>query len=166
MNINERIRLVRQSDKLNKKEKMTMERFGARLGVSKMAISNIEAGNRNITDQMFKSICREFDVNPEWLQNGTGPMFKEEERNELIQKFISDILKDEPDGIKARLVSVLARLDDDDWIRIADALNYIAPAAGAKKEEDYKEMNRDDLHAELDRQLDQELEVEEKSKVL
>lgn len=163
MTINERVKQIRLSDELNQKEKMTMEKFGARLGVRKAAISDIESGRNNLTERMFNSICREFNVNPEWLKNGTGPMFKEEERNELIQKFISDILKDEPDGIKARLVSVLARLDDDDWIRISDALNYIAPAAGSKKEEEFK---REDLHAELDRQLDQELEVEEKSKVL
>ena len=52
--------------------KLTMEKFGERLGVGKTAISNIENGNRNVTEQMCKSICREFGVNEEWLRYGTG----------------------------------------------------------------------------------------------
>lgn len=67
--MNERIRLLRKSLKL------TLDEFGKRLGVTKTAMSNIENGNRNITDQMFISICREYHVNESWLRNGTGEMF-------------------------------------------------------------------------------------------
>ena len=42
---------------------LTMEKFGEKLGVGKTAISNIESGNRNLTEQMSKSICREYNVN-------------------------------------------------------------------------------------------------------
>ena len=38
---------------------LTMEKFGEKLGVGKTAISNIESGNRNLTEQMSKAICRE-----------------------------------------------------------------------------------------------------------
>ena len=54
---------------------LTMEKFGEQLGVGKTAISNIENGNRNVTEQMCKSICREFNVNEDWLRNGTGEMY-------------------------------------------------------------------------------------------
>ncbi len=67
--MNERIRNLRKTLGL------TMEKFGKHLGVGKTAISNIENGNRNVTDQMFKLICREFNVNENWLRNGTGEMF-------------------------------------------------------------------------------------------
>lgn len=56
---------------------LTLEKFGSNLGVTKTAICNIEAGNRNLTDQMFLSICREYNVNPTWLETGTGTMFIE-----------------------------------------------------------------------------------------
>lgn len=65
--MNERIKTLRK-EYLH----LTLEQFGARLGVGKTAISNIENGNRNVTDQMFKAICREFHVNEEWLRTGTG----------------------------------------------------------------------------------------------
>lgn len=67
--MNERIRELRKS--LN----LTMKKFGQRIGISEGAVSNIEKGNRNVTEQMFKSVCREFNVNEEWLRNGTGSMF-------------------------------------------------------------------------------------------
>lgn len=51
------------------------EKFGERLGVKRGAISNIENGNRNLTEQMLLSICREFNVNEKWLRTGEGEMF-------------------------------------------------------------------------------------------
>ncbi len=69
--MNERIKELRKALGL------TLEKFGAKLGVTKTAISNIENGNRGLTDQMFLSICREYNVNPGWLETGNGPMFCE-----------------------------------------------------------------------------------------
>ena len=62
----ERVNAVR------KKEEMTMEQFGKKLGVQKSAISKIEKGERNLTEQMLLSICREFGVNEVWLRTGEG----------------------------------------------------------------------------------------------
>ena len=69
--MNERIKELRKSLGL------TLDKFGTNLGVTKTAISRIEKGERNVTDQMFLSICREYNVNPTWLEKGTGPMFLE-----------------------------------------------------------------------------------------
>ena len=60
---------------IRKHFKLTMEKFGNKLGVTKVAISNIEKGNRNLTEQMSKAICREFNVNEDWLKTGNGEMF-------------------------------------------------------------------------------------------
>ena len=67
--MNERIKEVRKSLGL------TLEKFGKSLGVTKVAISNIENGNRGVTEQMFLSVCRVYNVNEDWLRNGTGEMF-------------------------------------------------------------------------------------------
>lgn len=67
--MNERIKELRKA--LN----LTMEKFGERVGVTRSAMSNIENGNRNLTEQMLRSICREFSVNEEWLRTGEGEMF-------------------------------------------------------------------------------------------
>lgn len=54
---------------------LTLEKFGEHLGVTKTTISRLEKGERNVTEQMFVSICREFNVNELWLRTGKGEMF-------------------------------------------------------------------------------------------
>lgn len=68
MTENDRVKELRKSLSL------TMEKFGERLGVTKVAVSRIESGDRSITDQMRRSICREFGVNEAWLTDGIGEM--------------------------------------------------------------------------------------------
>ena len=53
MTTGERVKEIRKT--LN----LTLEKFGEKLGVGKTAISKIEKDERNLTDQMAKSICRE-----------------------------------------------------------------------------------------------------------
>lgn len=69
MTQNERVKEVRKALGL------TLEKFGERIGVTRGSMSNIENGNRNLTEQMTKSICREFSVDYIWLTTGEGEMF-------------------------------------------------------------------------------------------
>ena len=160
MTINERIRILRKSEQLNADGKMTAEKFAKRLGVGQSAISMIETGANSVTEQMVTAICREFGVNPEWLRDGVGPMFKEPAENELIESFIRRILTDEPEGVKVRFIAAVAKFDDRDWetvMKVADAL------VDAQKEEDQEKRRRQQLHEELDRQLDMEKNLADES---
>lgn len=65
----ERVREIRKE--LN----LTLEKFGEKLGVGKTAISKIEKGRVNLSDQMAISICREYNVNYDFLIDGEGEMF-------------------------------------------------------------------------------------------
>jgi len=143
MDINERVKMIR------KEKNLTMEAFGKQLGVTKVAISRIESGDRNVTDRMFLSICNTFNVSPEWLRDGIGEPFKEVTRNKRIEGFVEDILTNEPEGRKARLVDALASLDEEGWDKLYEiALRFVA--------EQNEKNERDQLHEELDRQLDEE----------
>lgn len=53
----------------------SLERFGKQLGVGKTAISKIEKGENSLTDQMARSICREYNVSYDFLMTGEGEMF-------------------------------------------------------------------------------------------
>lgn len=70
MNLGERIRQIRKALDL------TQESFCKRIGLKRNSISLVESNKRNISDQAIISICREFNVNEEWLRSGTGEMFK------------------------------------------------------------------------------------------
>ena len=54
---------------------LTLEKFGEKLGVQRAAISKMEKGQVTLTERMAKSICREFNVNYEYLMDGEGEMF-------------------------------------------------------------------------------------------
>lgn len=109
MTPNERVKLLRKSLGL------TMEKFGQALGVGKSAINKIEKGENNLSEQMIKAICREFDVNEVWLRTGTGDKYKQLSRSEELTKFFADVLKDEDDSFRKRFIEALAKLDVSDW---------------------------------------------------
>lgn len=108
--LNERVKQLRKALDL------TMEKFGEKIGVKKSAISLIESGKNSLTEQMVKSICREFDVNEEWLRNGTGSMFIERTRDEEIARFIGTIQSIDDDSFIKKFISMLAKLDESEWV--------------------------------------------------
>ncbi len=79
---------------LRKATTLTLEEFGKRLGVTKVAISNIENGKRNLTNQMIKAICREFNVEESYLITGKGNMFRELPKEDETAAIVSDLLED------------------------------------------------------------------------
>lgn len=106
----ERLKEVRKSIGL------TLEKFGNRIGVGKTAISKLEHDQCSITDQMRKSICREYNVNEEWLVNGTGEMFSEIDREDQIMRWAASVLKEDSDSFRKRFVAMLSSLREEDWI--------------------------------------------------
>lgn len=94
---------------------LTMEKFGNRLGVTKMTISRLESGSNNLTEQMTKSICREFNVNEEWLRTGEGEMFLPVSRKSQIEKLTNQLISEESNSFKNRFISVLADLTENEW---------------------------------------------------
>lgn len=65
----DRVKMIR------KEAGLTQEKFGERLGVSKVAVSKIERKINSLSDRMCRSICREFNVTKEWLLTGMGEMY-------------------------------------------------------------------------------------------
>lgn len=88
MSQGQRVRMLR------KELDLTLEKFAKPLGVGKTAISNIENESRNLTDQMIISICREYNVNEEWLRSGDGEPFKKLSKEEEIASYVEDLLSD------------------------------------------------------------------------
>ena len=100
---------------LRKELNLTQEKFGKRLGMKKNSISQIENGINALTEQLLVSICREFNVNEEWLRTGEGGMFVTLNRTQQIAKLTTDLFKGEKDSFKERLLLALAKLDENEW---------------------------------------------------
>lgn len=96
---------------------LTMDKFGEKLGVQKSAISKVEKDKVNLSDQMVRAICREYNVNYDWLMDEKGEMFSDLPQTVLdelcvqyelddLDRFIVELYvglpKNVRDGIKAK----------------------------------------------------------------
>ena len=67
--MNSRIKQIR------KENKMTQSEFGERIGVKGNTITGYETGLRTPSDAVILAICREFNINKNWLMTGDGEMY-------------------------------------------------------------------------------------------
>lgn len=107
--MNERIKQLRKALDL------TQQKFAERLGVKRNTVGQWECGINALTDQVITSICREFNVNEDWLRNGTGDMFLQTNRNADIARLTKELLSEESDSFKNRFISMLSNLSVDEW---------------------------------------------------
>lgn len=94
---------------------LTQSAFGSRLGVKGNTIANYESNLRAPSDAIIFSICREFDVNEDWLRTGSGDMFITKTRSQEIVDFMSELMNDPDDSFKRRFIESIAQLSEDEW---------------------------------------------------
>ncbi len=107
--MNERIKYLRKE-----MLKLTQEKFGERLGVGKSVLSQIENGRSGVTEQMFRSICREFSVNEDWLRNGTGEPFVINTVDSELAGYMGALLA-QGDPEKNKYALLVLKLIVDEW---------------------------------------------------
>ena len=183
MNIGERIR------KLRKTLDLTQQKFGERIGIKGNTVAQYELGRNEPADAVFSLICREFDVREEWLRTGEGEMFKAKPSDildQLAYKYklfnfdyvmIEKFLAMPPDLRRAiyehfhDVDAALAEMDPyapayigneppqpmDSFMESYKKLKIENPV----NKRTIQEMSREEIHAELDRQLDIEKEAAE-----
>lgn len=117
--MNERIKKLRQQLGLSQDE------FGRRLGVTRGAVTNIELNKVEPKPLFVDLICREFNVNEEWLRTGEGEMFNPKSRNEELFEFVTNAIG-EPTGIQAQLLTVMAQLSVEQWELLDDMAHKLA----------------------------------------
>ena len=78
MELKDRIAEVRKAAGLTQKE------FGEKIGVAANTVTNYESGNRTPIDAVIISICREFDINAEWLRTGNGDIHPQKSQDEKM----------------------------------------------------------------------------------
>lgn len=106
--------------KLRKELDLTQQEFADRIGSKRNTIAKYETDTNIPSAAVVSLICREFNVNEEWLRNGTGEMFITQTRDEQIATFIGEIQLSEDDSFKRRLISVLANLKEEQWELLAE----------------------------------------------
>ena len=121
------IRELRKALKLNQSD------FASRIGSVQNTITGYETGRREPSNQVITLICREFNVNEEWLRTGKEPMFAPVNRDKEIEAFMDTILKSESADFRRRLVSVLTKLNPAEWELLERMALKLAAEAEAEK---------------------------------
>jgi transcriptional regulator with XRE-family HTH domain len=109
MELNERIREVR------KKNNLTMEKFGERISISKVSVSRLESGINNPSEQTISLICKEFNVDENWLRTGSGDMCPASDRQKDISNAVNRLMSGESESFKSRFINMLSGLSENEW---------------------------------------------------
>lgn len=110
---------------LRKNLNMNQTDFGSKIGLKQTTIAGYETGSREPNDAVILSICKEFNVNENWLRNGVGEMFNKRTKDQKIADFIGDIFLEEEESFKRRFVSMLADMEEDQWDLLAKMANAL-----------------------------------------
>lgn len=121
--IGERIRWLRKQHL-----KMTLVDFGARLGISNPAVSMIETGKTNPSDQTIRAICREFGVNELWLRHGEegGEMFLPRSRKDEIAAYMGKLLGGQRTELEEKIIEFMAKTDVKYWDMLLEIMRPLA----------------------------------------
>jgi Predicted transcriptional regulator len=122
--VNKRIRRLRRELDL------TQQEFADRIGIKRNTLSTYESGRNEPIDAVISLICREFNVNEEWLRTGEGDMFVQQSIDDKIASFIGGIQMTEDNSFKRRLISVLANLKEEQWEMLAEIAENLTTEKG------------------------------------
>lgn len=114
-----RIKELRLALQLNQDE------FAEKLNLKRNSITLIETGRRNPSERTIMDICREFDVNDDWLRTGKGDMFIQLPPEDEYFKAATELSKNN-DKLAMQAVIDYWKLDDDSKELLKNFIVHIA----------------------------------------
>ena len=109
MSIGERIK------KLRKHLDLTQQKFGERLGIKGNTVAQYELGRNEPIDAVLSLLCKEFNVNENWLRTGEGEMFEQLTEQQKLMKYTALLLKNKDSAIATAIQTLIVtyeQLDD------------------------------------------------------
>ena len=103
--INERLKHLRKNVL-----RLTQSELGNTLGLGKAAVSKMESNTSTITEQNIKLICKECNVNYDWLVDGKGEIFIDTDRTTI--ELLADDYKLRP--VEVSLIEEFVKLDEEE----------------------------------------------------
>lgn len=94
--------------KIRKALDMSQEKFCEKLSFSRSGLANIESGKNSVNDRLIYAICKEYDVNEDYIRYGKEPMFRQPStvENELAAK-IAEVIKSDDEWEKNMILKYL-----------------------------------------------------------
>lgn len=98
-----------------KESGLTKTAFADKINVTQQYVSNLCLGKKIPSDRTIADICREFNVNEDWLRTGRGDPYIQLSRDDELSQFFGEVMKEEDPDFRRRLLSVMSRLTTDEW---------------------------------------------------
>lgn len=123
--MNERLKKIRKALDL------TQQDFASRIGVKRNTVATYEMGRSSPSDSAVSLICREFNVNEDWLRNGGSDddMFVKLNEDEELAMYTQMLLDSTTDDVIANMIKkficIYEKLDSNSkkiLMNIADEL--------------------------------------------
>ena len=105
---------------------LTLEKFGAKIGITAASLSTIENGKSNPSGQTVLMICRVYNVNVDWLRYGTGEPFMQLSREENIAEYVGMINGGNITDIEESTIKFMAETPVEEWETLARSLRRFA----------------------------------------
>lgn len=95
---------------IRKENKLTQQAFGSLLNLSQSTIESIEAGRRAVTGRVVSDICRQFNINEEWLRTGSGDKYN---RQAQIANLVLSLARSPEDSFTIKMAELLPQLSEE-----------------------------------------------------
>lgn len=125
--MNERIK------ELRKELSLTQQEFADRLSLKRNTIATYEMGKAVPSERTINDICEKYNVNEEWLRDGTGEMFRAEEENSIIAK--ATMLLGEKDPLFEAFIDTYSKLTPKNRELLYQFMTDFSQALTDKKKE-------------------------------
>ena len=107
---------------------LTQEDFGKKIGIGKTSVSKLETGENKPSDQTIMLICREFNINENWLRDGVEPMYVKSSPYERAYNRFGYMMENSAPSKKAALsmlLELLYSVPDETWDSIMNEYEEI-----------------------------------------
>lgn len=116
--IGERIKMIR------KESGLTQQKFAERIGAKQNTVAQYEIGRNIPIDPVITAICKEFDIQEDWLRYGLEPMRAAKSRDEEIAELVGSALNGSSEFKKAVIRMICSR-SDKELAALEDALRTL-----------------------------------------
>ena len=105
---------------------MNKSQFAERINVSPQFISAVCTGTKQPSDRTIADICRVYNVNEDWLRDGTGEPFMQRSREETIAEYVGSVTGGHITDIEDNIIKFMAETPVDEWETLARSLRRFA----------------------------------------
>ena len=101
---------------------MNKSQFAESINVSPQFISAVCTGTKQPSDRTIADICRVYNVNEDWLRDGTGDPFMPLSREENIAEYVGSINGGHITDIEESVIKFMVGTPVEEWETLASAL--------------------------------------------